>query len=138
MFYRAMLKKENARKQGKKAFTLIELIVVIAIIGVLIAILVPTMMGFVTQAEDQARLANARTVYSAATAAAADLQAKGEKVEQAGVEDGMVDLLGDQFVDDKGAKKYTVKVTDGVIEEVTYTDANGKATYPVPPTTPNP
>ena len=44
MFYKAMLKKKNS----KKAFTLIELIVVIAIIGVLIAILVPTMNGFVS------------------------------------------------------------------------------------------
>lgn len=43
-----MLKKLQSLK-AKKGFTLVELIVVIAIIAVLAAILVPTMMGYVTQ-----------------------------------------------------------------------------------------
>ncbi len=46
----------------KKAFTLIELIVVIAIIGALIAILVPTMTGFVDEARTAVDQANTRGV----------------------------------------------------------------------------
>ena len=37
--------------RAKKGFTLVELIVVIAIIGVLAAILIPTMLGYVTQSK---------------------------------------------------------------------------------------
>lgn len=40
-----------ARKKNKKGFTLIELIVVIAIIGILSAVIVPSYLGFVEKAK---------------------------------------------------------------------------------------
>lgn len=63
-----MITKLKKKFKSKKAFTLIELIVVIAIIGVLAAILIPTMSGFVDQAHTATDLANARTIYSVAAA----------------------------------------------------------------------
>lgn len=54
-------------------FTLIELIVVIAIIGVLAVFLVPSLLGYVKNARASRFNANARSVYSAAQLAIVDM-----------------------------------------------------------------
>jgi type IV pilus assembly protein PilA len=48
----------------KKGFTLIELIVVITILGILVAIAVPSILNYITQANDAVAAANLRTVKS--------------------------------------------------------------------------
>lgn len=69
------------RLKSKKGFTLIELIVVIAILAILSAILVPTMMSIIGSAKKQVKESNAAAVFSAAQAAYVTITA-------VGVEDG--------------------------------------------------
>lgn len=50
-------------KKRVNGFTLVELIVVIAIIGVLASILVPSMMGYIKKANQTSANSTARTIY---------------------------------------------------------------------------
>jgi type IV pilus assembly protein PilA len=58
--------------KNKKGFTLIELIVVIAILGILAAVLIPTISGYTDKANARAVEADARTIITAAAAAYAE------------------------------------------------------------------
>ncbi|MBQ8967211.1 MAG: type II secretion system protein [Ruminococcus sp.] len=65
------------KNSNKKGFTLVELVVVIAIIGVLAAILVPSMMGYVKKSRLKTANGNAKTAYNAVAEYLADMETQG-------------------------------------------------------------
>ena len=66
----------NKKKMNQKGFTLVELIIVIAILGILVALFVPRIMGNVEDARKSKEISNARTIASEITSFNAKEKAK--------------------------------------------------------------
>ena len=57
--------KKKMKKADNKGFTLVEIIVVLVILAILMAALVPSMIGFVKEAQGKAYVTEARSAYVA-------------------------------------------------------------------------
>lgn len=57
------------KSKNKKGFTLIEVVIVMAIIGILASLLVPAMMGYIRRSREKRMLGNTKSILDAASAA---------------------------------------------------------------------
>ena len=71
---------QKLRKKNQKGFTLIELMIVIAIIGILAAIAIPNFLSYRTKGQDSAAVASAKNFWNASMAYFADTTTSGTQI----------------------------------------------------------
>jgi prepilin-type N-terminal cleavage/methylation domain-containing protein len=94
-----MLKLRKMFKKNRKGFTLIELIVVIAILGIIALLAIPRFIGTLDRARINTHNANVRSLQSAANVALAEHGKPDSDVSWSSTAGGSGDFLRDNYVD---------------------------------------
>ena len=125
-----------------KGFTLIELIVVIAIIGVLAAILVPSMLGYVSKSKTSAANADAKSLYNAVATSLVDLDTEGTVVgtltwtaaEEESTLTKLKGKVGQYFSDYTNIDAFKVYIESGTVKYAVTKSGSYIGQYPNPRT----
>lgn len=130
-------------KKNKKGFTLVEVIVVLVILAILMAIAIPSFMGYINKAKDREKDLTARNVYLAASTVAAEyLQTHDAADVKTYVTsaDGLKEIseLAGVTVNTGELTVTWDESTDGKllgVKSITYGPSGNQTTYPAAPTT---
>ena len=128
------MKKLWEKKNSKKGFTLVELIVVLVILAILAAIMVPSLIGWIDKAKEKQAVLEARNVYLATQTVVFERQAHGTTLDAdlTTAEYSEISDLTSLAISDTNLPKANISIDDdtGIVEGMTYTTSDGyTATY---------
>ena len=116
------------KKNDKKGFTLVELIVVLIILAILAALLVPALKGYIDRAQEKQIEAETRQVVMAAQTMVDEQYAKNKTIPASIIDDTDANIKKSDIAalaELPDGNITSIKVENGLVTEVKYTK-NGK------------
>lgn len=122
----------NKMRKKEKGFTLVEIIVVLVILAIIAAFTIPAMLGFVSDAQSKAEIAEARLAYVAAQSVATEMMATGstETATKAAIEASTTGRMKTMLENDApGTITGVVVSSNGNVTDLVYSGDKGIYTF---------